>query len=263
MRILPASILVISSILSLYSSSSSQHNKKPQMPDFFQTHEKLPNKGVKYCAPVVVSNILVYLDTNGFPNMLKAETPNEEDQLELIKLLGSKDYMATASHGTNPPAVMKGLEKYVKEKGYKVDIKYKGFEGGEYLTDKELPSPKWLEEEWEKGSHAVMRFGFYYPDDKKKGLLVRWGGHYVTVVECKNSNEIYVHDPIPADKNDKLPKRELHKFIQLPEVTLLRDRELPKETVSGKGYWSLDPASIRYKAPSMILEGIIVFKVKN
>ncbi len=263
MRILAPSVLAISSILSLYSSSSSQHNTKPQMPDFFQTHKKLPNKGAMYCAPTVVSNILVYLDTNGFPNMLKAETPNEEDQLELIKLLGSKEYMATASHGTNPPAVMSGLEKYVKEKDYKINIKYKGFEGGKYLADKEIPSPKWLKEEWDKGSHAVMRFGYYYPDKKKKGLLVRWGGHYVTIVECKNDSETYIHNPLPSDENDKLPKKELYKFTQLPEVTLLRDRDLPTETVSGKGYWSLTPNSVPHYKASMILEGIIVFKVEK
>ena len=152
MRILPASVLALSSILSMYSSSSSQHNGKPKMPDFFQTHKELEYLGGgKACAPVAVSNILVYLDTNGFPNMLKAEIPNDEDQLELIKLLGSKEYMATASHGTNPPFVMKGLEKYVKDKGYKESIKYRGFEGGKYLTDKESPSPKWLKEEWGKG----------------------------------------------------------------------------------------------------------------
>ena len=263
MKILPASVLALSSILSLYSSSSTQQAKKPQMPDFFQTHEKLPGKGAKYCAPTVVSNILVYLDTNGFPNMLKAEIPNEEDQLELIKLLGSKEYMATASFGTNPPMVMSGLEKYVKEKDYKINIKYKGFEGGKYLTDKESPSPKWLKEECDKGSHAVMRFGFYYPDEKEKGLFVRWGGHYVTVVEPKNESEVYIHDPLPSDKDDKSPKKELYKFTKFPEASLLRDRDLPKETISSKGLWSIDPASVPHIKSTMILEGIIAFKVEQ
>ncbi len=261
MRLIPASI-ALSSILSLYSPTLSQDDKKPQMPDFFQTHEKLPGRGSKYCAPTVVSNILVYLDTNGFPNMLKAERPNEEDQLELIKLLGSKEYMATASFGTNPPMVMAGLEKYVKEKNYNINIKYKGFEGGKYLTDKEPPSPKWLKEEIDKGSHAVLRFGYYSPD-KGKELLLRVGGHYVTVVECKNDNEVYIHDPYPSDKDDKSPKKELYKFVPSKEIKLLRDPDLPKEIVSSKGYWNLDLASVPHKRHTMILEGIIVFKVTN
>lgn len=261
MKILAPSVLVISSILSLYSSSSSQQNTKPQIPDFFQTHKELKSFGGKACAPVAVSNILTYLDTNGFPNMLQAELPNDDDQLELIKLLASKEYMATASYGTNPLFVMKGLEKYVKERDYKINIKYKGFEGAKYLTDKEPPSPKWLKEESDKGSYAIMRFGFYYPNDKNKGLLVRWGGHYVTVFECKNENEVYIHDPSPSDKDDKLPKKELYKFIPTKDVTLLRDRDLPKETVSSKGYWSVAPASVLHRRSTMILEGIIAFKL--
>ncbi len=261
MRLVPVSI-ALSSILSLYSPTLSQDDKRPQMPDFFQTHEKLPGKGSKYCAPTVVSNILVYLDTNGFPNMLKAELPTDEDQLELIKLLGSKEYMATALHGTNPPMVMAGLEKYVKEKKYNISIKYKGFEGGKYLTNKEPPSPKWLKEEIDKGSHAVLRFGYYSPN-KEKGPLVRVSGHYVTVVKCKNDNEVYIHDPYPSDKDDKLPKKELYKFMPSKEATLLRDPDLPKEIVSSKGYFSVDPASTPYKRHTMILEGIIVFKVTN
>lgn len=259
MRILASSVLVISSLLQ--SSSFGQTDKKPQIPDFFQTHGQLKYLGGKACAPTSVSNILTYLDTNGFPNMLKAENPQDNDQLKLIKLLGSKEYMGTASYGTNPPTVMSGLEKYVKEKGYKIEIKYRGFEGGKYLTDKEPPSPKWLKEELDKGFHAVMRFGYYYPDNKKKELLVRWGGHYVTVVECKNENEVYIHDPYPRDKDDKSPKKELYKFTPVQEFNLLRDRDLPDVMVSSKGYWSVDPASVPHRQATMLLEGIIVFKV--
>ena len=260
MRILGPSVLALASILPL---SSGQTNKKPQMPDFFQTHEELKSFGGKACAPVAVSNILVYLDTNGFPNMLKAELPNEEDQLELIKLLGSKEYMATASYGTNPPTVMKGLEKYVKENGYKIKIQYRGFEGGDYLIDKEPPSPKWLKSESDKGSHAVMRFGYYLPDDKNKELLIRRAGHYVTVVECKTDNEIYIHDPSPSDENDKSPKKELYKFIPAKEFSLLRDPDLPKEIVSSKGLWRIDPALFPEDEYLTMLEGIIAFKVEK
>ena len=108
-----------------------------------------------------------------------------------------------------------------------------------------------------------MRFGFYYPDDKKEGLFVRWGGHYVTVVECKNETEVYIHDPFPSDKDDKFPKRELYKFIPTKAISLLRDRDLPKETVPSKGYWNVEPASVPHRKSTMILEGIIVFKVEK
>ena len=206
MRILPASVLALSSILSLYSSSSSQQEKKSQMPDFFQTHKELKYLGGKACAHVSISNILTYLDINGFPNMLKAEIPNDEDQLELVKLLASKEYMATGSHGTNPPFVMKGLEKYVKDKGYKIEIKYKGFEGDKYLTDK---------------------------------------------------------NPLPRGKDDKSSNTELYKFTPSQEVSLLRDRDLPKELVSSKDHWSVGPKSVPHRRALMILEGIIIFKVSK
>src|SRR5262249_35148137 len=129
--------------------------KVSAMPDFCQVDEDghFDNGGKVFCGPVAVSNSLVWLSQNGFPKMLppvekkgdpdnvngnggngSAEGDHKIDsqksaQIELIRTLGSPDFMGTEGHdGTSATRLIRGLGKYVADHGYKVDhVEYRGW----------------------------------------------------------------------------------------------------------------------------------------
>jgi hypothetical protein len=77
-----------------------------EIPDFTQTNVKgsSSGKGQQYCAPVAVSNSIIWLSHNG------------NEQLNLIHKLASKPYMNTSlKNGTGTTGVLRGVEKISKE----------------------------------------------------------------------------------------------------------------------------------------------------
>ena len=128
-----------------------QKSETNLFPDFCQCDKRygsLPKEGKPYCGPTALSNVLVYLDRQGFLNLLLQEDPTAQNQFNLIKLLGSKKYLNTSPKaGTEPIDLMRVLEKYVKEKGYETSIKWKGWtKGGSYTTGA-IPDSIWLRDE--------------------------------------------------------------------------------------------------------------------
>lgn len=104
-------ILLISNILNAY-----QLYKSEETPDFRQANTKygtLPKSGASHCAPVSVSNLLIFLNKNGFDKFTNTKNLTKHDQFKLIKELG--DYMKTdIVSGTKPKNVVIGLEHFVR-----------------------------------------------------------------------------------------------------------------------------------------------------
>lgn len=226
-------------------------DKSKLIPDFCQTdetHGKLPYGGWPFCGPTSASNLLLYLDRTRFPNMLSQESPTLSDQQKLIEKLGSKEYMCTGEYGTGTNNLISGLEKYVRERGYKINVQCNGYPDCNRKYNRgNSPNPAWLKEKVDNGYEAILRIGYYYqyPD----GSYWRYSGHYVTFVGYKGSdpNEILVHDSSRTNKKDTESKTEQWKLI-------------PDEA----GYWKIDRGKERtLESTDVYLDGVIVFKVDN
>lgn len=242
--------------VSRYDPEESIDEKLP-MPDFYQRNPKLPDGGISHCGPTATSNVLVFLDTNGFPNMLKQEEPTSGDQLELINLLSSKEYMNTVYWGTVPNELMSGLEKYVKEKGYKIRIKWVGLDGDKYTVSTSPPTPVWLKREFQNSSHTILRLGYY--QKFSDGNYYRAGGHYVTVVGFKSPNRIYVHDP--GFDSGKEPKTELYKLVLYTKGNL--KGWYGEEALKGKACYKLERIDTKGRDDYLtVLDGALAFKVE-
>ena len=102
---------------STFNSASARYYK--DIPDFTQTNVTgaASGNGQQYCAPVAVSNSLIWL--NG----------NHGDQLQLVHRLASKPFMNTSlKNGTGVSGVTRGVAKISKElfRGYK-RLEYEGW----------------------------------------------------------------------------------------------------------------------------------------
>ena len=95
------------------------------IPDLMQTDKKadFPGGGSQYCCLVAISNSLMWLNSNGFPNLVETSENPFDDQVKLTKLLGSHSYMDTnLEEGTGTINIMRCLKKYIHDRGYEIEI---------------------------------------------------------------------------------------------------------------------------------------------
>lgn len=182
---------------------------KVQRPDLCQTdesHGKLPGGGKYHCVPTSISNHLVALSQK-FPGLMSQENPTPKDQAELIWKLSSPDYMNTIE-GTTLSDLVKGLKKYVEEKGYSILIECKGEKEdediGECFTGEEI-SAEWIKEELKYKSNLILSANFY---KNENGNLQHVGAHAVTVVGFNDDDGFKLHIHDPAERSGIEPKTE-------------------------------------------------------
>ena len=100
------------------------------IPDLTQTDQRadFPGGGSQFCCLVAISNSLMWLDSNGFQNLIENSEDPFESQVKLVKLLASNQYMDTnLIEGTGTTNLMHGIKKYVQDHGY--EIMHLGYEG--------------------------------------------------------------------------------------------------------------------------------------
>ncbi|MCC7083393.1 MAG: hypothetical protein IT427_00120 [Pirellulales bacterium] len=197
------------------------------MPDFCQTDKagNFDQGGRVFCGPVAVSNSLVWLSQNGFPKLLP---PAERDisaghgddptggvplrdsqkaaQIELIRTLGSPDFMGTEGRGgTTAVRLMRGLQKYVNDRGYSIDhLEYRGWSKASksFKPSDEKPSLEWMKQYISSSGGAVwLNIGWYKFNPTTKGFQ-RTGGHWITLVGYGANDDgepdhsvLIIHDP--------------------------------------------------------------------
>ena len=234
------------------------------MPDFCQMDRRLPGGGLQYCAPVAVSNVLVWLDQNGFPEILPDQDNSAEAQYHLIKRLGSQDYMNTDEEtGTSPRETMLGLEKYAHDRGYDVAIEWRGWrDGGKFAAKKESPDLAWLKDGTTDLYNTIISVGWYTHDFQKK-IFTRLGGHYVTIVgiDTRKPKEpvLYIHNPsFGLGRNPKPQKCTLSTINRGYFGPWCGYRARP-----AKGYFQIDGIPKRPDAQIAILDGGIKFTLLN
>ena len=199
---------------------------KSTMPNLCQVDKrsgflcKSPNP---YCGPVAVSNALVYLARNGFPMIISpmGKLSLLTAQYKLVELL-VKYINTTKSDGTYPLDLINGLEKYIRERGYRISISFKGFsenpeEDERYYDASKIPSLQWIMKGAIGDSNVILNIGYYKYKKSRELKYERNGGHYATVAGFKSTkDELIIHDPDPdrALANSRLIRICLHFLFQ-------------------------------------------------
>jgi hypothetical protein len=234
--------------------------KVAEMPDFCQGDERfgrLPTGGDTICGPVAVSNALMWLHGNGFPELLPVRRPAPRDQAALIGLLASDQYMnVSADSGTAPKQFVAGLERFATDRGYQAKIETMGWRSSAKRIAAK-PDVAWMQKSAIGDWNLVLNIGWYVYQ-KDQNVYQRTNGHYVTVAGFERRGQdagLYVHDPAVRDGLEK-------------RTVTCRLRPLPKEatlrlqsggSTSADGFFELHGVQIKRGNDLAIIDQAIAF----
>lgn len=144
--------------------------------------------GSEYCAPVAVSNSLIWMTGIG-----------SGGQTDLAKLLASSRYMNTnVWKGTRTRDLLNGVHAIAMDLfgGYR-SIEYQGWKKHpmQYSTGTRVPEFRWITEGIAMDSAVWLNVG-WYRYDRQNDIYHRVGGHWVTLVGY-DSTILIIHDPAP------------------------------------------------------------------
>lgn len=178
-------------------------------PDLTQTDPDLgvPGGGNSYCGPVAISNSVMWLAGHGYPELAPDGATPHEQQLELVRKLGSRHYMATSPlSGTGAYGMLPGLERWIRDAGYQVKrLEYEGWRGHAkaYDVGARIPDLQWIASALHPGGAAWINVGWYKPGPGGRAYR-RHGGHWLTVVDAGHDEHgapdpsvLVLHDPAP------------------------------------------------------------------
>ncbi|MHC4244782.1 MAG: S41 family peptidase, partial [Planctomycetota bacterium] len=242
------------------------------IPDLCQTDKKanFPGGGSQFCCLVSISNSLMWLDSNGFPNLVENSGSPFKDQVELVKLLGSKQYMDTSLvDGTGTTKLMRGIKQYIKDRDYRIaQLEYEGWRkhSPEMKTRFPIPRLSWIKQGI-LGNGAVWLNVGWYKYNSSKDEYVRTAGHWVTLVGYGkdvngelNQDCLILHDPSP--RAGKTFSNE-HAIVSKIRTGTLVGKwvGLPR---SAAGYYKLGGGMhIKNDADVAIIDGAITMKLQN
>lgn len=219
-----------------------------EIPDLLQTLEpaNFAGGGREFCAPVAVSNSLVWLEKNSDPHY----------QIELVKKLSSPSYMNTnLDNGTNVAGLTRGLHKYAMERwGTYKTLEYSGWTGvpAEFRSSLDKPTLGWMTQALHRKGALWINIGWYKRDGES---YRRNGGHWVTLVGFEQGRLI-VHDPAPRSG-----KAFSNQFVS---VRILNGGQLMrgKRTTSARGHFVIeDGLAISSKGEFGIIDGAVKFEI--
>ena len=181
---------------------------KSSMPNLCQTETRsdiLRAQGPTWCGPVGGSNFLVSLARNNFQMLIPpmGKLNELEAQSRLIdRLVG---YMKTnTDEGTQTADLIDGLKRYARERGYRVQATWDGWDTeDEYLRDF-VPEPLDAMFSVLGTSNTILQLG-WCKHDPNTSLYERVGGHFVTVAGLRQlARELIIHDP--SSRSKSVPK---------------------------------------------------------
>jgi len=207
--------------------------------------------GIMYCVPAAVSNSLMWLDDNGFENIVKQESSDRKfDQFQLILELSKPEYLNTnVEIGTSHANILEGIERFLGERGY--EYKFLGNQGWMPVPEKynqgELVSLEWMKEGLQDCGSVWFSIGYYeYNPDYDIYKLER--SHMVTMVgfgfdgNGVNKNALIVHDPLQKDRGE-------------PENVFLIAEEISSGVMEGSALGLPRPAQGFYRLEGMVSGG--------
>ncbi len=182
-------LLVVTAITLLPACDSDGEIIMADVPDLTQTlvAGSAHNDGQMYCAPVAVSNSLVWL-------------LGERNQVAVAKKLASSAYMNTSlKNGTGTTGVLRGVAKYLGSRNIEPSsLLYQGWRKHlrRFGSGEKRPDPQFLKQHVGEGKAAWLNVGWYKKDGPD---YRRVGGHWVTLIgySTKDAGTFYLNDPSP------------------------------------------------------------------
>jgi len=252
-------------------------DKADSTPDLTQTdtRARLPARGMAYCAPVAVSNSLVWLAHQGYDDLIPPLDDRQKmTQSQLASLLALEKYMNTSlKHGTGPAELLLGLTKFLKDRGYPdASVAYEGWrsvpEG--FSGSKSRPELSWIKEGLVGDSAVWLNVG-WYKLDAETDTYQRQGGHWVTLVGYgqdeagkPDSNVLLVHDPATRRRPKKgednpRPPNEFTRLTPIRSGRLAGDiSPLP---VDAAGLYRVEGLTLHGDSELAILDGAVVLRL--
>ena len=238
-------------------------------PDLTQTDKEggLPNGGKAYCGTVAVSNSLIWLAENGYPNLAPGGNSRKVLQCDLTRLLGTRDYMNTnPTEGTGTVGLTRGVGRYIRKQGYEFSrLEYQGWrkhpkEFGTGISEPKLP---WIMKGLVGNSAVWLNIG-WYTYDPSTDRYTRVGGHWVTLVGYTTTGRnreqpvLIIHDP--ASRAGREFANHRIRARRIPSGELTGDKKgLPRSAV---GYYKLGgELCLNKKAQFGILDGAVVLEM--
>ena len=242
-------VLLLPVILSSSLLAAGQSGYINQIPDLTQSHisGRQYGYGSEFCAPVAVSNSLMWLAD------ISAE------QTELAKLLASARYMNTdVWKGTRTTDVLNGVHAFAMDffGGYSC-LEYQGWKlhPARFSFGESTPDFRWIIEGVGMDSAVWLNVGWYRYDGYSD-IYHRVGGHWVTLAGYEAATLI-IHDPAP-----RAGQTFANEYVYVSEI----ERGMLADNRSGafmpaKGYLLLgEGMHIKSTADVAILDGAIKFR---
>lgn len=228
-----------------YEQSESFHN---EVPDLLQTLESagFAGGGTQFCAPVAVSNSLVWLEGNN----------NQQYQIDLVHKLASADYMNTnLQNGTNPYRLVQGVHKYAQERwGRYRTLEYSGWHGVPegFRSAQAQPTLNWMTQSLHRKGATWIQIGWYI---KEGNNYRRNGGHWVTLVGYENG-KLIVHDP--SIRSGREFSNQFVSVQLLPSGQLMTG----KRSTKAKNHFAIaDGLKISSRADLAVIDGAVRFEL--
>lgn len=218
-KILLALIAFIAALLLLLvpgilSDSTMELSKVDQIPDIKQTVKGFgfPEKGLAFCAPVVVLDSFIWLSQNGYPKIL-GEGSGKGDDLTIVACRKLAELMETCpGPGTTTEQFIQGVKHYIEKcTPYRIaSLKYEGWNrhSKEFDNGDSVPSLTWIKEGIRGNRCEWINIGWYKIDPVTK-RMERQEGHWVTLVGygvdlsgVAEPNTLIVRDPSPVLSQD-------------------------------------------------------------
>jgi hypothetical protein len=178
-------------------------------PDLLQTdpEAKFPDNGAYYCGPVAVSNSLVWLGKQGFPELVPGKGSTRHKQIELGRSLGEAMRVSKESEGTSTADLIASVRHHVEQCGY--DCEKLEYQGAARLPkgmkrNARHPSLDWIKSGISRPASAAWLNLGWYRYDPQTDEYTRFSGHWVTLVGygvdshgTQDPSYLIVHDPSP------------------------------------------------------------------
>jgi len=258
-------------------SSSSLPDKISSTPDLCQTDPEgdFEKNGDNFCAPVAVSNSLMWLAAHGFPALDQEGTGDKAAQFALVRELAAPEMMKTdPDRGTSPWLVVQGVNKYILQCGYTVEtLEYQGFRkvGPDFDSGETAPSLSWIRKALRQPNSAVWLNIGWYKYDADRDVYLRKGGHWITLVGCDvdaqghaDPGALVVHNPSP--KGGLSTHHDVIRAEALDSGTLVNSGTAPFDGLprDAAGFYKITgEISGKPSAETIILDGAVALQISK
>jgi hypothetical protein len=221
------------------------------IPDLSQRQSPavLPGGGEMLCAPVAVSNSLVWLEGNYDPAY----------QLQLVRKLARPEFMNTnLETGTGVFGVLVGVIQYLRETGREYrQLSYAGWRNvPNHFRQALQPDLDWLLSGLHEDGAVWLNLGWYFLNEN--GRYQRRGGHWVTLVGYRDDS-LMINDPGPWA--DHMPGTQSVRFTTMGDGEL-QTKEGPRHRVVAKGFMLLNnKVPVPNPGDMTIVDGAVLLEV--